>query len=211
MLLSLSFLTMLLGVFYLFAVEKHHKLWTYMLKPGTMVIIIFIAILRLGDISFTYGWWILAGLLFSIIGDILLMLPKDRFVYGLGSFLAGHVCYVVAFWYFPGGDAVNVWISGALFLVAILYLLKLSKGVVNSGGIVLFLAVTTYVAIITSMVLAAFYSQQPLIIAGAILFFFSDAILAWDRFVGKLTYRNYLVMIPYYLAQYLFAISLHWI
>ncbi|KPB06071.1 lysoplasmalogenase [Bacillus sp. CHD6a] len=210
MLLSLSFLTVLLGVFYLFAVEKHHKSWTYMLKPGTMVIIIFIAILGLGNVSFAYGWWILAGLVFSILGDIFLMLPKDRFVYGLVSFLVGHVCYVVAFWYVPGGGEVNTWISGALFFVAVLYLLKLSKGVVNSGGIYLFLAVTAYVAIITAMVWAAFYSQQPFIIAGAILFFFSDAILAWDKFVGKISYRNYLVMIPYYLAQYLFAISLQW-
>ncbi|TYS67627.1 lysoplasmalogenase [Sutcliffiella horikoshii] len=211
MLFSLSILTMFLGSLYLLAVEKQDKSWVYILKPGTMVIIILIAILGLGESSSTYGWWILAGLLFSILGDIFLMLPKDRFVYGLGSFLVGHVCYVVGFSYFPGGGAVNLWISGALFLVAILYLLKLSKGVVNSGGIVLFLAVTAYVAIITSMVWAAFYSQQPLIIAGAILFFFSDAILAWDRFIGKLTYRNYLVMIPYYLAQYLFAISLHWV
>ncbi|ART75220.1 hypothetical protein B4U37_03800 [Sutcliffiella horikoshii] len=211
MLLSLSILTMFLGSLYLFAVEKQDKTWVYILKPGTMVIIILIAILGLGELSSTYSWWILAGLLFSILGDIFLMLPKDRFVYGLGSFLVGHICYVVAFWYFPGGGAVYMWISGALSLVAILYLLKLSKGVVHSGGIFLFLAVTAYVAIITSMVWAAFYSQQPLIIAGAILFFFSDAILAWDRFVGKLTYRNYLVMIPYYLAQYLFAISLHWV
>ncbi len=208
--LSLSILTMLLGILYLHSAEKQLAIWMYFLKPGTMVIIIFIAILGLGESSSTYSWWILAGLLFSILGDIFLMLPKDRFIYGLVSFLAGHVCYVVAFLYVPGGGEVKIWLTGALLFTAILYLLKLSRGVFRSGGIALFLAVTAYVAIITSMVWAAFYSQQPLMIAGAILFFFSDAILAWDRFIGKLTYRNYLVMIPYYLAQYLFAISLHW-
>ncbi|WP_404448304.1 lysoplasmalogenase [Sutcliffiella horikoshii] len=211
MLLSLSILTMLLGIFYLYSTEKQLAKWMYLLKPGTMVIIILIATLGLDELSSTYSWWILAGLLFSILGDIFLMLPKDRFVYGLISFLAGHVCYVVAFLYIPGGGEVGTWVTGALLLIAIFYLLKLSKGVFHSGGITLLLAVTVYVAIITSMVWAAFYSQQLIIIAGAILFFFSDAILAWDRFVGKLTYRNYLVMIPYYLAQYLFAISLHWV
>ncbi|KMJ57693.1 hypothetical protein AB685_16540 [Bacillus sp. LL01] len=200
---------MLLGIFYLLAIEKQHKLWIYLLKPGTMVIIILIAVMGLVNSPSFFSWWILAGLLFSIIGDIFLMLPKDRFVYGLISFLAGHICYVVAFLYFPVGG-VNIWITGSLLFVAILYLSILLKGVLNSGGIVLFLSVTAYVVIITSMVWAAFYSQQPLILAGAILFFFSDGILAWDRFVGKLTYRNYLVMIPYYSAQYLFAISLHW-
>ncbi len=210
MLLSLSILTILLGSLYLFAAEKQHKTWMYLLKPGTMVVIILIAVMGLGNSSSTFSWWILAGLLFSILGDIFLMLPKDRFVYGLVSFLAGHICYVVAFLSLPSSGEINLLVIGALLVVAILYLLKLSKGVLNSGGIVLFLAVTGYVAIITSMVWAAFYSQQPIIIAGAILFFFSDAILAWDKFVGKLTYRNYLVMIPYYLAQYLFAIYLHW-
>lgn len=210
MLLLLSFLTILLGIFYLYSAEKQLTIGMYLLKPGTMVIIIFIAMLGLEDSSSTYSWWILAGLLFSILGDIFLMLPKDRFVYGLISFLAGHVCYVVAFLHVPGGGEVEIWVIGVLLLIAIFYLVKLSKGVFRSGGFMLFLAVTAYVAIITSMVWAAFYTQQPIIIAGAILFFFSDAILAWDRFVGKLTYRNFLVMIPYYLAQYLFAISLHW-
>lgn len=207
--LFLSILTMLLGVFYLYSAEKQLAIGMYLLKPGTMIIIILIAMLGLGKFSSTYSWWILAGLLFSILGDIFLMLPKDRFIYGLLSFFAGHICYVVAFLSVPGGGEVGTWVTGSLLLIAILYLLKLSKGVFHSGGITLFLAVIAYVAIITSMVWAAFYTQQPIIIIGAILFFFSDAILAWDRFVGKLTYRNFLVMIPYYLAQYLFAISLH--
>lgn len=209
--LSLSILTMLLGIFYLYSTEKQLAKWMYFLKPGTMVIIILIAVWGMGDLSSTFSWWIVAGLLFSILGDIFLMLPKDRFVYGLLSFLVGHVCYVIAFLYVPGGGQVGTWVTGSLLLIAIFYLLKLSKGVFHSGGITLLLAVTAYVAIITSMVWAAFYSQQPIIIAGAILFFFSDAILAWDRFVGKLAYRNFLVMIPYHLAQYLFAISLHWV
>lgn len=208
--LLLSILTMLLGISYLYSAGKQLTKWMYLLKPGTMVIIILIAMLGLGEFPSTYSWWILAGLLFSILGDIFLMLPKDRFVYGLLSFLVGHVCYVIAFLYVPGGGEVGTWVTGALLLIAILYLLKLSKGVFRSGGITLFLAVMTYVTIITSMVWAAFYTQQPIIIIGAILFFFSDAILAWDRFIGKLTYRNFLVMIPYYLAQYLFAVSLYW-
>ena len=209
MLLILSFFTLLLGIFYLIAVERQVKSWVYPLKPGTMVIIILIVVMGLGNQPASFSWWILAGLIFSILGDIFLMLPKDRFVFGLASFLVGHACYIVAFLSLPDRGEVNIWIIAALLVVAMFYLIKLSKGVLNSGGIVLFLAVTGYVAIITAMVWAAFYSQQPIIQAGAILFFFSDAILAWDKFVGKLIYRNYLVMISYYLAQYLFAVSLH--
>ena len=36
------------------------------------------------------------ALVFSLIGDVFLMLPGERwFVFGLGSFLAGHLAYVV--------------------------------------------------------------------------------------------------------------------
>jgi hypothetical protein len=37
------------------------------------------------------------GLIFSLAGDIFLMLPTDRFREGLASFLAAHVCYIAAF------------------------------------------------------------------------------------------------------------------
>ena len=38
----------------------------------------------------------------------------------------------------------------------------------------------------------------------ALLFVFSDAAIAWDRFVGPVPARTWVVMITYYLAQYLF-------
>lgn len=38
----------------------------------------------------------------------------------------------------------------------------------------------------------------------ALLFVFSDAVIAWGRFVAPVPCRTYVVMIPYYAAQYLF-------
>lgn len=38
----------------------------------------------------------------------------------------------------------------------------------------------------------------------ALLFIFSDAVIAWCRFVGPVPGRTYIVMLTYYLAQYLF-------
>lgn len=38
----------------------------------------------------------------------------------------------------------------------------------------------------------------------ALLFVFSDAVIAWSRFVGPVPARTWVVMITYYLAQYLF-------
>ena len=48
-----------------------------------------------------YRRWISIGLLFSLGGDILLDIPEaqlaNQFVFGLGSFLIGHLAYVVAY------------------------------------------------------------------------------------------------------------------
>ncbi|PJA52007.1 MAG: lysoplasmalogenase, partial [Candidatus Marinimicrobia bacterium CG_4_9_14_3_um_filter_48_9] len=44
-----------------------------------------------------YSVLIMAGLIFSLGGDIALMLPHDRFVMGLGSFLIAQIIYTFAF------------------------------------------------------------------------------------------------------------------
>ena len=38
----------------------------------------------------------------------------------------------------------------------------------------------------------------------ALLFVFSDGVIAWSRFIGAVPGRTYVVMVPYYLAQCLF-------
>ena len=38
----------------------------------------------------------------------------------------------------------------------------------------------------------------------ALLFVFSDAVIAWNRFIGPVPARTYVIMVTYYLAQYLF-------
>lgn len=38
----------------------------------------------------------------------------------------------------------------------------------------------------------------------ALLFVFSDAAIAWNRFIGPVPARTYVIMVTYYLAQYLF-------
>src|SRR5213080_3500470 len=44
-----------------------------------------------------YDTAILIGLVFSLAGDVFLMLPRARFVAGLTSFLAAHIAYLFAF------------------------------------------------------------------------------------------------------------------
>src|SRR2546423_1419080 len=69
----------------------------YIFKPLTMLWIILIAFLAKSPVSSSYKYLIVAGLLCSLVGDIFLMLPSDRFITGLLSFLVAHLFYIAAF------------------------------------------------------------------------------------------------------------------
>ena len=70
----------------------------YLLKPGTMLLIIAIAWLHPGDDP-RYRCLLLAGLAFGLCGDVLLMLPRNLFAAGLVSFIGLMVTgYLIAGW-----------------------------------------------------------------------------------------------------------------
>jgi uncharacterized membrane protein YhhN len=68
----------------------------YLFKPLATLLILALA-LSLPAARADYARLIAAGLLLSTAGDVFLMLPRDRFVAGLASFLVAHLCYVWAF------------------------------------------------------------------------------------------------------------------
>src|SRR5512136_1237152 len=69
----------------------------YVFKPLTTILIILTACMADVSFSLPYQRFILSGLLFSLAGDVFLMLPEDRFIPGLVSFLIAHVFYITAF------------------------------------------------------------------------------------------------------------------
>ena len=62
-----------------------------------MVFIILIAVQASFNNLSRYAGFILAGLVFSLAGDVFLMLPSDQFMAGLVSFLIAHLFYIAAF------------------------------------------------------------------------------------------------------------------
>lgn len=203
--LILSIGAFITGCGYLIAMYYDHQRWKYLLKPGTMVWIIILAATYLPS-STGSGWWILLGLLFSIAGDIFLMLPK-RFLHGLVAFLLAHLCYIVAFPFiwrlgFALGSTV------VLLLISLSFYLLLLPSARQQGGRMLSIAVLIYILVISMMLWKALLTGIPLLIVGAILFYLSDAILAWNRFVTASPWSKYAVITTYYTSQFLFALSL---
>ena len=93
----LSFLIIASGWWHIRAAYGSDSRQFYISKPLTMLLIIALAF---GYQSYDHDGshaWILLGLCLSLAGDVLLMLPSDRFMQGLAAFLVAHLCYIVGF------------------------------------------------------------------------------------------------------------------
>jgi uncharacterized membrane protein YhhN len=133
-----SSIILISSITYLFAIKHNNQTLIYILKPGTMLMIILLALMSTPS---TYAWWIIIGLLLSLLGDVFLMVPKDRFLHGLVSFLAAHVCYIIAFLHIQLQQEVSVFVTVSLVAIALLFFIQLVKGKRFKGGYPLIVAV----------------------------------------------------------------------
>lgn len=163
-----------------------------------------------------YVYILLIGLIFCLGGDVFLALPQERmFLFGLVSFLLGHVCYVLGFFYVAdlnpwtlGGSAIGLAVSGRVF-----FWLRPHLGS-------MLVPVIAYIIVITAMVIGAFTvfgdtrlhsTGRFLVIFGAVSFYISDLFVARDRFL-KTEFTNRLLGLPlYYAGQFLLAFSVAYI
>lgn len=60
-----------------------------------------------------------------------------------------------------------------------------------------------YVTVISLMLYTALLQRSWMYALGAVMFVFSDLILGWNKFVSPVGGQDLLIMIPYYLGQYL--------
>ncbi len=178
----------------------------YVFKPLTMVFIWLIAILGQATFPF-YKYMIITGLVFSLAGDVFLMLPSDRFLAGLVAFLIAHLFYIAAF--LSEISALTWWPLVPL----VIYGIVIYTIVASSLG-KLKLPVLIYVVVILIMAWLAWerWSQTGqsgalLAFAGAVLFVISDTILAIDRFRGAFKLSRALNLTTYFAAQWLIASS----
>lgn len=203
---------MIAGIGYLFALQYDQMLLRWILKPGTMLLIMWYAATK-ADSSGKYKRLIVAGLLFSVTGDVFLLLKGNLwFVLGLFSFLIGHVIYITAFVQRRQFSRMHVLVLIPIILYAVFLLNGLHGGIFadeTKGYEGLWIPVIAYVIVISSMLWCATISRNKLAVTGAILFVISDSLLAWNMFVTPMPWLGrHGVMITYYLAQFLIASSI---
>lgn len=179
------------------------------LKPLTMILIIAVGFTAEAPFFSGYKILVLAGLGCSLAGDVFLMFPEKWFRAGLASFLAAHICYILAFKPGPGEP-----VSTVVLLPFVIYGLLVFRTLAPSlGG--LKLPVLVYIAAITVMAWLAANRfielggrKTLLAFSGALLFLISDSVLAYDRFARKFAPAQLIVLGTYFPAQILIALSI---
>ena len=151
-----------------------------------------------------YRRWISLGLIFSLVGDVLLAWPGDLFIFGLGAFLFAHLAYLKAY------------CSDCRRLALLPLALALGVGAILLGILIshglgeLLVPVVVYALVISAMLwraLARVGSDVPkrsalLAAAGAVSFVFSDTLIGINRFVLSFDAAPYLLIVTYWLGQW---------
>ena len=203
------------------AADKKINPLEYVAKPATMLALLWWVWQSVG-----FGGsmlWFTLGVVFCLVGDIFLMLPRDKFIFGLLAFLLGHISYILGLNNVPplvnmGGLFLLIILEKVLAIVTIIilgiYLMwlfpKLARGLAEKGKKALRIPVLVYSLVISLMVYSALMTWYRAgwstvaalsVSVGSVLFYASDSMLAWDRFLNPLSHARLRVMTTYHLGQ----------
>ena len=190
------------------AAYQRRRLTHYLFKPLTIVFIILIAMQGNHSTSSFYRYAIIAALLFSLAGDICLMLPDDRFIAGLVSFLAAHVLYIAAF-IVESDRALSFWtlIPFLIYGCMMLRLLWPHLGKLRAPVVVYMLTILAMGWAAAGRRMLTAQEGSLLAFLGALFFIVSDSVLAVDRFKGRFRSAQLVILTTYFAAQWLIALS----
>ena len=204
----LSALALASAILYLRAIYRGPKSAIYVFKPLTTTLILLVAAFASEPLSQSYKWLIVAGLLLSLVGDVFLMLPGDKFIAGWAAFLLAHLAYIVAF-ISTGGLYRSAWLLlvGLAYGIVILRYLWPYLGRLRLPAAVYMLVIVIMAWQAAGRIEQGLGGSAWLAFAGALLFVASDSILTVNRFARPFHSARLVYMSAYYLAQWLIALS----
>jgi len=201
---------------FLFAGLEAWALWKgwrrleFIAKPAVMIFL-FLWLLLDGGLRGALFWFGL-GILLSLAGDIALLFIDRFFIFGLAAFLLAQTAYLVGF-NTPPPESSAIWSIGIAIVVglsAARIMRPIIEGIRKKGQVRLVGPVAVYGVVITLMLLSALltlfrpdWKSTPalLVSIGAFLFFLSDIVLAWNRFVVPIQRGRMLNIGLYHLGQ----------
>lgn len=201
------------AILYLILILAGNETLTWYLKPFLLPFL-FYAVVKSN--AFETKKWLLSALLFSWIGDcILLFADKDElyFIFGLVAFLIAHILLIILF---TAQKSENISFKKPLFWVgficATIYLAGMLSFLLPSINGDLKLPIIGYALTITIMLKTALKGifdwngdSKYIVLLGAFFFVTSDSILAINKFHSPIPMANFWIMLTYLVAQFSIA------
>jgi len=191
------------------AVSKNLQRLEYLAKPAVLVCLFLW--LYSGTSLQGSAFWFGLGILFSLVGDVLLISFERMFLLGLIAFLLAHISYIIGFK--EELIAITAWslILAVFIAINIGRLLRRIVGAMRTKGenrlvppVILYgtvISVMLYAAMSTIYNPAWKTTAAFFVSLGAFLFCASDAILAWNKFVSPVRNGRVWNITLYYLGQ----------
>ncbi|MGO4373257.1 lysoplasmalogenase [Paenibacillus sp. MCAF20] len=192
------------------SVDRTPLNWVFKLTPMLLIIALAVASPPAGKSARAYKTLIVIGLVFGIAGDAFLLVPGDTwFMCGLGSFLIGHLFYIVALLPRMRYSLLGLLAGLPIAAYLVFMIMKLHDSIMaDSSQSGLWIPVLVYVLVIGTMFWVAILSRNMHAAIGSLFFVVSDSILAWNKFIGEVTMSDILIMATYFAAQLLLAGSI---
>jgi alkenylglycerophosphocholine hydrolase len=202
-------LALICAVLEVIAVLKNLQRLEYFAKPAVMICLflwLYSSTSLVGNVL-----WFGLGILFSLVGDVLLISFDRMFLLGLTAFLLAHISYVTGFR--EEIVTVTAWslILAVFIAINIGRLLRRIVGAVRAKGqnrlVIPVIAYGTVISVMLYAAMSTIYNPawktnaSFFVSLGAFLFCASDAVLAWNQFVSPLKNGRVWNITLYYLGQ----------
>jgi uncharacterized membrane protein YhhN len=201
---------LLCAVLEAFALRTDRPRLEYFAKPAVMVCLFFWLWTSAGLEGALL--WFGVGILFSLAGDVLLMISLERmFLPGLVAFLLAHAAYIIGFnTPLPALSAWGLILAVFVGLGGARIIRRILTPLAAQGQAHLRLPIALYGVVISLMLLSALLKLTDiswnalaalLVALGAFLFYISDIILAWVKFIAPIHNGRIYNILAYHLGQ----------
>ncbi len=197
------------GILYSTLLVTGNDTLTWYLKP-LLLPILFYAVAK--SDSFDTKKWLLLALLFSWIGDCILLFANKGalyFISGLVAFLIAHILFIVLFSKQKSKSnhrkSPIFWfgfVSILAYLVILLYILLPTLGDLKIPVCIYALTISIMLKMALKGIVNWDNKSKYTILIGAIFFVTSDSILALDKFHAPLPQASFWIMVTYIIAQF---------
>lgn len=192
------------GLVNVIGVFAHVPLLTNLTKPLLMPLLFGYLVVALRGLNHPLVVWVKRALIFSWIGDLLLMVSGEAFFdLGLMAFLAVQICYIIGFR--PHAKLGPLHSRPWLALPYIAYGVILLSLLIGDLGPLLIPVVVYAVALVTMAILAS--GVSPFTGIGGILFLLSDSLIALTELTDQLGAGAADWIMPTYVAGQLLIVQ----